>query len=56
MGYAFYKFNNANNGCFKLIPNIDFTQEWTDKKLYKKFGVAKKEQELIKEIIPPYYD
>jgi hypothetical protein len=56
MGYAFYKFNNANNGCFKLIPNIDFTQEWTDKKLYKNFGVTKKQQELIKEIIPSYYD
>jgi hypothetical protein len=38
------------------LPWIDFTQEWTDKKLYKHFGITKKEQEFIKEIIPPYYD
>jgi hypothetical protein len=38
------------------LPWMDFTQEWTDKKLYKHFGITKKEQDFIKEIIPPYYD
>ncbi len=38
------------------LPWMDFTQEWTDEKLYKHFEITKKEQSFIKEIIPPYYD
>ena len=35
---------------------MDFTQEWTDERLYKHFNITEEEQAFIKEIIPPYYD
>jgi hypothetical protein len=50
------KTDNHLNSKMIWVPWMDFTQEWTDKKLYKYFGITKKEQEFIKEIIPPYYD
>ena len=39
-----------------FIPAMDFTQEWTDEKLYAHFNITEKEQAFIKEVIPPYYD
>ena len=39
-----------------LVPYLDFTQEWSDEKLYKHFNITEEEQAFIKEIIPPYYD
>ena len=54
---AMYKFaQSLNNGELRFVPTLDFTQEWTDEKLYKHFEITKKEQAFIKEIIPPYYD
>ena len=47
---------NTNFKCLSRIPWMDFTQKWTDKKLYKHFNITKEEQVFIKEIIPPYYD
>ena len=38
------------------IPVVDFTQEWTDEKLYSHFNITEEEQAFIKEVIPPYYD
>lgn len=38
------------------LPWMDFTQEWTDDKLYVHFGITEEEQTFIKEVIPPYYD
>lgn len=38
------------------VPWIDFTQEWTDEKLYAHFNITEEEQAFIKEVIPPYYD
>jgi hypothetical protein len=40
----------------KLIPWMDFTQEWNDEKLYSHFGITKEEQAFIKQVIPPFYD
>ncbi len=40
----------------KMIPWMDFTQEWTDEKLYAHFDITGEEQAFIKEVIPPYYD
>ena len=37
-------------------PWMDFTQEWTDEKLYAHFSITEEEQAFIKEVIPPYYD
>ena len=44
------------NGELKSIPWMDFTQEWTDEKLYSKFNITEEEQSFIKEIIKPYYE
>lgn len=47
---------NLYNGELKKIPAMDFTQEWTDEKLYKHFNISKEEQAFIKEVIPNWYD
>lgn len=44
------------NSKMWLVPYMDFTQEWTDEKLYAHFNITKEEQVFIKEVIPPYYD
>jgi hypothetical protein len=43
-------------GELSNIPWMDFSQEWTDEKLYAHFNITKEEQAFIKEIIQPYYD
>lgn len=43
-------------GEMKFIPLVDFKVEWNPAKIYSHFGITEKEQEFIKEIIPPYYD
>lgn len=41
---------------FTSLPWLDFTQEWTDEKLYAHFNITEEEQAFIKEVIQPYYD
>ncbi|MBU4087009.1 MAG: Eco57I restriction-modification methylase domain-containing protein [Nanoarchaeota archaeon] len=36
---------------FSFVPDLDISQEWTDKKLYKRYGITEKEQEFIKSIV-----
>lgn len=43
-------------GEFRMIPWLDFTQDWTDEKLYAHFGINQEEQSFIKEVIPNWYD
>lgn len=38
------------------VPAMDFTQKWTDDKLYAHFNITEEEQAFIKEVIPPFYD
>jgi len=38
---------NVTRSCFQFLPKQDFTQEWTDEKLYKKYHLNKKEIEFI---------
>jgi hypothetical protein len=38
------------------IPWMDFTQEWTEEKLYTHFNITEEEQEFIRSVIPPYYE
>jgi site-specific DNA-methyltransferase (adenine-specific) len=38
-----------------LIPLLDFTQEWTDEKLYKEFNLTEEEIKFIEKNIPKYY-
>ena len=37
------------------IPWLDFSQEWTDKKLKKEFNITEKEWQFINRVIPDYY-
>lgn len=53
---ALLKTDNNLNYQMYLIPWMDFTQEWTNERLYKHFNITEEEQAFIKEIIPPYYD
>ena len=54
---AMYKFaQSLNNGELRFVPTLDFTQEWTDKKLNDLFNITEEEKSYINEIIPPYYD
>jgi hypothetical protein len=49
--------NNANlhRGELRLIPWMDFTQEWTDEKLYQHFNLTEDEIKFIEKHIPKYY-
>lgn len=42
-------------GEMSLIPWLDFTQEWTDEKLFKNFNIDKRTQEYIYNFLPDYY-
>lgn len=69
--FSFYKEGaNCHNGSItgmkpdskldsypmKLIPWLDFTQEWNDAKLCKEFGISKELWNYIDNFIPDYYD
>ena len=47
---------NLSLGELSLIPMLDFTQEWDDKKLYKHFNIDKKTQEYITNFLPDYHN
>lgn len=47
---------HLSRGEFRMIPWLDFTQDWTDEKLYAHFGINQEEQSFIKEVIPNWYD
>lgn len=53
---SFYKNNqHLARGELKIVPWMDFTQKWTDEKLYKFFNVSEEIQTLINKYIKPYY-
>ena len=43
----------VTKSVFDLIPLQDFNEEWTDEKLYKKYGLEPKEIEFIESMIKP---
>ena len=47
---------NTYSGELKVIPWLDFTQEWNDKKLCKEFGISEELWKYIDNFIPDYYD
>ena len=49
--------NTQNNhyGEMDLIPWLDFTEEWDDEKLFKKFNVSKDLQNYIREFLPDFH-
>lgn len=46
---------NTSVGEMVLIPWVDFTQEWNDKKLYKFFKINEETQKYIEDFLPDYY-
>lgn len=38
---------------YQLVPMQDFSQKWTDAKLYAKYGITKEEQKFIESMIKP---
>lgn len=49
------KKNTQDNpkGVFSFVPLQDFNEEWTDEKLYKKYGLTKEEIDFIESMIRP---
>ena len=45
-----------DRGELKYIPWQDFTQEWNDYKLFKKYNITKEEIKHIYDILPNYYN
>ena len=44
---------NLSKDKFLLVPNQDFSFEWTDEQLYKKYNLDKDEIEFIESLIKP---
>ena len=44
---------HITKGCFEFVPVQDFSQEWTDEKLYSKYNLSKEEREFIDSMIKP---
>ena len=47
---------NVGRGELEIIPWLDFTQEWNDKKLCEEFGISEELWKYIDNFIPDYYD
>ena len=53
---SFFKINaNIHRGELAIVPWLDFTEEWDDEKLFKKFDVSQELQDYIREFLPDYY-
>ena len=44
---------HISKASFSFVPLQDFTQEWTDAKLYAKYGITEPEQKFIESMIKP---
>ncbi len=44
---------DAMRGVYSFVPLQDFTEEWTDEKLYKKYGLTEEEVGFIESMIRP---
>lgn len=42
---------NMSKSTFSFVPDLDMSQEWTDKKLYKRYDITEEEQEFIESIV-----
>jgi len=47
---------HLDNGELKYVPWQDFTEEWDDYKLFKKYNITKEEIARIYEVLPNYYN
>ena len=44
---------NISRGVFAFVPIQDFNEEWTDEKLYEKYGITNEEIAFIDSMIRP---
>jgi len=44
---------NAARGVYQFVPMQDFSESWTDEKLYKKYKLTKKEIDFIESMVRP---
>ena len=44
---------HAQDRVYRFVPMQDFTEPWTDDKLYAKYGITKSEQQFIESMIKP---
>lgn len=44
---------DAMNGVYHFVPMQDFSEPWTDEKLYAKYGITPEEQAYIESLIKP---
>lgn len=44
---------HISQSTFAFVPLQDFSEEWTDEKLYAKYGITKEEQMFIESMIKP---
>lgn len=44
---------NISRAVFEFVPVLDFNQEWTDEKLYAKYGLTEEEIQFIDSMIRP---
>ncbi len=44
---------HGTSKTFRFVPVLDFTESWTDEKLYAKYGITKSEQKFIESMIKP---
>lgn len=45
---------NISRNCFSFVPIQNFKESWTDKKLFKKYGISEKEALFINTLIRPF--
>jgi hypothetical protein len=48
--------SHIDNGELEVIPWMDFTKEWDDKKLCEEFGISAELWKYIDNFIPDYYE
>ncbi len=44
---------NINREVFKFVPQLDFSKQWNDEKLYEKYGLSEEEIAFIESMIKP---
>jgi site-specific DNA-methyltransferase (adenine-specific) len=44
---------HASKAVYTFVPTQDFSESWTDEKLYKKYKLVKEEIEFIESMIRP---
>ena len=44
---------NITKSNFRFVPYLDYTHQWTDEELYKKYNCTEEEISLIESMIRP---